>query len=1171
MYNALKMGKKAMTVSVVVATIAWSIGLAALLMPLAAGAASLTSGDLIKASQPAVYYYGADGKRYVFPNEKTYKTWYADFSSVKKITDAELAAIAIGGNATYKPAARMVKITTDPKVYVVDAGGTLRWVNSEQVAADLYGSTWNKMIDDVPDAFFVNYKVGSDVAKTDDFVKATVAAAAVSINVDKGLASASGGSGALTLAADAMTAPAGSIVADATDGGQRRAKMLKFKLSAGPSDVKISVLKFHRGGISKDGDVDNVLLMEGKTIVAESTSINSTIATFNLGAGVLTIPANTTKVLDLVVDLNKAVANGSTMSFSVAAADVTSDAASVSGSAAGNTMTAVVVTDLGSLKVGGTNTYPASVDPGAIGKEMWRVSFEAQSQDMLLTYVKFNNLGSSYDSDIVNLKLMDGATQLNGVVAQVKDKVVEFDMSTMTGGGYKILAGQSKQLVLVGDIVGGTSRTFKWSIQKNYDVRTTDLGYNVEAFVNNGTAATFAVIQAAAATNINTGTLSVGVATDSPSVAVTKSATGVTLAKFNFKASGEEVKVTDLTVICMSSDVTNVLKNTKVLVDGVQVGSTDATATCDATTDEAAFTFGNSFIIGAGKTAVVSIVGDLNDSSWTEGDTIYVGFGGTGAAQGKTSLTALTPTNVNGRTLSLLTGTVSVMKDTSFSDRSTTFPTGVANAQGVKIASFVIIAGSGENVNVSQIVLRDDETNQVGDDFQNMVLKDRDGNQIGATISSLNTAAGSYTFTPSASIVIAAGAQKAFDVYADVKGTLTNGGATAFVNLEIDSVSATGALTSSSANFGTSGNDSTDVALQKVYLATNGELTVTVAADTPTAQQLVLGSTGVTLAKFKLAASAAENIGISEIIVADDMTAGGAGTRRVATGSLKNLKLYNGDTLLASVASLTETYNTTSPYAVFTGFELTIPKNQNITLTVKGDLTSYDDGGVPSSSHRIFIPIDYKTSVAGADEPSTAVGAGSGFSITSTSLDLSANTDAALNGNIMDLVRAKLTLAHAADSPAGASTASSEQTVAKFVATNGSNIGNYSVTIKNLNFSVSAAGASLYTSAAQKVYKDSISTSNQLATTSYCTGTGVSCVYSTTVYAEASFTDLEIAAGSSRTIVVTQDTSTSGFSASETLSVGVPATGATWTDGNANSDVYYTVDGLPIAGKTLVF
>ena len=69
----------------------WVISVALTAFPVKA--ATIQAGDLIKASQAAVYYYGADGKRYVFPNEKTYKTWYSDFSSVKTITDVELAAI----------------------------------------------------------------------------------------------------------------------------------------------------------------------------------------------------------------------------------------------------------------------------------------------------------------------------------------------------------------------------------------------------------------------------------------------------------------------------------------------------------------------------------------------------------------------------------------------------------------------------------------------------------------------------------------------------------------------------------------------------------------------------------------------------------------------------------------------------------------------------------------------------------------------------------------------------------------------------------------------------------------------------------------------------------------------------------------------------------------------
>ena len=105
---------------------------------------SLHSGDLMRGTSfSAVYYYGVDGFRYVFPNDKTYFTWYANFDSVKMISDADLGTIQIGGNVTYKPGSRMVKINSDPKTYAVDENGTLRWVTSETVAVAMFGSNWN--------------------------------------------------------------------------------------------------------------------------------------------------------------------------------------------------------------------------------------------------------------------------------------------------------------------------------------------------------------------------------------------------------------------------------------------------------------------------------------------------------------------------------------------------------------------------------------------------------------------------------------------------------------------------------------------------------------------------------------------------------------------------------------------------------------------------------------------------------------------------------------------------------------------------------------------------------------------------------------------------------------------------------------------------------------------
>lgn len=147
----------------------------------------VNSGDLIKNSSDTVYYYGRDSKRHVFPDEKTYFSWYNDFSAVKNFSDDELAVISLGNNVTYRPGVRMLKINTDPKVYAVDAHGALRWIVSEALAKALYGVNWQKQINDISDAFFINYKIGAPINKVSDFNPAQVTAEAVNINWDKNL------------------------------------------------------------------------------------------------------------------------------------------------------------------------------------------------------------------------------------------------------------------------------------------------------------------------------------------------------------------------------------------------------------------------------------------------------------------------------------------------------------------------------------------------------------------------------------------------------------------------------------------------------------------------------------------------------------------------------------------------------------------------------------------------------------------------------------------------------------------------------------------------------------------------------------------------------------------------------------------------------------------------
>ncbi len=140
------------------------------LIPSIASAAP-EQGSLIQGSGEAVYWYANNGKRYVFPNDRTFYTWFSpyDFRFVNRISDMELAAIPVGGNVTYRPGSRLIKLQTDPQIFVVDSFNKIRRIESEAVAAALYGSHWRNLVDDVPDAFFVNYDLGTPLSSPAGF------------------------------------------------------------------------------------------------------------------------------------------------------------------------------------------------------------------------------------------------------------------------------------------------------------------------------------------------------------------------------------------------------------------------------------------------------------------------------------------------------------------------------------------------------------------------------------------------------------------------------------------------------------------------------------------------------------------------------------------------------------------------------------------------------------------------------------------------------------------------------------------------------------------------------------------------------------------------------------------------------------------------------------------
>ncbi len=1199
MSEVIRLTKKTFTVGVVIATIAWSLSLASLIAPMAAQGATLNDGDLIKASLSTVYYY-AGGKRYVFPNQKTYSTWYADFNNVKTITDAELAAISFGGNnVTYKPGAKMVKITSDPKVYAVDKNGSLRWVTSEAVAIALYGSNWNKMIEDIPDGFFVNYTVDGNINAVADFNVSAVTAAATSIAADKGLSvtvPAAGPVGSGLSVAMSSDSPSGLTLI--SDGASNNAgssvfnKVLALNFSASnDGDVKVTTLRFKRSGVSADSDIRSMHLMaDDGTYLSEYTSISGGVVTFNSAAGLFTVAKGTTKKVWLLLDVGNDAAQGKTYNFSLlTSADVVTNGGAVSGNfpVMSSTSQVAAVSDLGRLQLSSA-TIPSTVDPGTLNKEILRFNVQGSNQKLEVRKIKFTEVGTIAYADLANIKLMDGGTQLGATASSIAtDGTVTFDLSA---NPYILNAGVTRTLSVVADLATGSiNRTFELTVQRYTDLTVWDTNYSANIAADTGTVGGFSVFEGTS--NISTGSsgkLTVTVRSDSPSGNVIKGATDVELGKWDFTATGEAVKVSDLYLFTDVSDVadasTGGLDNAKVMVDGVQVGTTT-----DLTEEDSVdFALGSNFIIPAGATRTVVLKADTKKtdaSAHTTGASLTVSLRNDlntlgGAATGQVSLASITLGTSVARTLTFAAGTVAASKNQSFADRTATNLTGVASALAVKIGSFVVTAGAGEAADISQFQLQDSTSDKtLSEDFQNLKLKDANGVQIGTTIASLNSTQGTYSFTPATAIRLNASQQYVVDVYADVLSSVTNG-STAFVAVNHYKTSATGVVTGSDVS------DSTVVALQNVYLGTSGNLTASVTSDTPDAAFYTLGQTGVTLGKFRFQADSAENINVTRVIVsvkgtnANNKTGGAIGS----TGTIKNLKLWDTATNMqvgSTIAALASANNSVVPYADFSGLSYNILKNNAGTLEVHADFATADEGGVASSSLKVALLSDYRSLAAGATESVEARGVQSGTSITSGQLDYSTSPDADQIANAADAFRSKISIAFASDTPTGASSPSSEQTIAKFVVSNTSNSGNYTALLKNMDVQLSQAGISLAAARTANMYKNSVTSGNLIATTVFNRGNNGDNLDTTVANGTGwegtggTFTNTEIQAGSSVTMILTLDTSDTSItdSGADSLSIKVNQNAVDWDD-DSNDGVTRDItelDSLPTVSKTLTY
>lgn len=934
------MVQKSFSWMLVVAVVLWAMS--GVFMSLTLNAQAATAGDLIKMSGlSSVYYYASDGKRYVFPNEKTYMTWYADFSTVKTISQTELESIPIGGNVKYRAGTRLGKITTSPYVYAITPGGMLHHVPDEATAKKLYGDNWNKMVDDIPDAFFTNYTVSTPLTASSKHPEGTLIQYNGSPNIyyidesgmkrlfadftaftsngfqtkyvltgfDQTVTYGDGSSitgmeseikdtaqladGGSTVAAGSVTIAIASDTPAATTITKNAARVpfLKFNVTAGSDgDATIDSIAVERTNLCANANFQDLLLLDGSMnqLGNEKSLGSNNMASFNDD---LVIPSGTTKSYYLAANMASSINNGDVCQLNVKTVTM-KGSTSVNGTLP--LMSAPMTTN-GNISIGTVTVRPGGSQPSAstqkVGVNDYIVSavkLTADStEEVELHKLAFYQNGSAGTSDLEDFKLWSDGAVIK-TVTSMSNKDLIFDFSD---NPIKIGKGNNKEFNLSVDIKDGSSRTISLDVEKKaaVAVKGKTYGYFITPTYVDSSSNT---VSASPYFNANDTTIGAGAVSVSKGVLtslnVAEGANQQALGAFKFNVEGEPAVVSRIAFHFTVSgtgnaqDITDVTlydPNGNVVAGPVDPGTTSNSATSTDT-----------FTIPVGI-HTYTLKGDLN-SDFAANDTIIADVtpGVNFTVKGEATNLSITPTPstaVSGDTTTVKVAALAVSASSNPAAQTV-----IIGQSGFAFANFQFNANdSGEDIRITQLLVHQ-EIDDAAEQTNVANLQFYDGTTPIAPVMSPTsvTAATSATttFSFSSPIIVAKGTTKTLTL----KGDIIAGGANDTVQFSCFSGCpiATGASTANSVTpTVTSGRGAV------MTLQTSGTVTVADDASDPSNTVVAGGTSDVVVGQLRLTAN-------NEDVDLTRLTFSITGVNSGGSDEIDMLSLWNGNTKIAEIA-----------------------------------------------------------------------------------------------------------------------------------------------------------------------------------------------------------------------------------------------------------------------------
>lgn len=705
-----------------------------------------------------------------------------------------------------------------------------------------------------------------------------------------------------------VTVPAGSdlVVSAAIDSPASRTigsgtafnPALKVALTAGSKAVKINSLLLQKSGFLANTNLNGVeaITSDGVrhgNVVTSVNADNTVLLTFT--SDPITVAAGSTEYITVKFNLLTGDYTG-TVGFGIAsAASISADTTAISGSFPINGSISSIVnggTSLASTTLDiltGTGSSTLNVNGSDLQEiTKFRIQETSSNEGVNLYKLTLYNYGSSADSDVKDVTLIaqDGTTL---ATAQQVNKYVTFNLSSP----YLIDKGLTRDFTVKAKLIDGASRTVNYVVYNNYDVDLRGVSTGVSVIPGNSSTDTaFPVGNGYNVQTVGSGSITMNRATDSPSNAITPGATGIVLAKFTARPTGENMELREVKFyIATSSTGVDLTGTVYVKVNGSTVMSK---AIADiSNTAATAYPLSSYPILTAGQDSSITVEGSVSSSATSVSSYQVKEFQLSQTKRIITNDLVANPTGtVDGNSIAVKAAALVI----------TTLSTPVANSvvAGTNSYEYATIQlnsqSGGEDVKVSKLVINHNGSSTVDSDIGTYYLyKDSDTSPLSTSAATTDvdgTADGtndSLTFNFTNHVVVARGTPVTLHLKANVLSGATTGSTSRFnVASSTTAVTAVGVTTGNSLTHGSDITYAGNGQRQDVVGA--GTLTLSLATGGPSINQVVsAGTTDGVYFAFKLTSQYE-----AQKITSLKLTATSTGSVGLATTTLKNLRLYEG-------------------------------------------------------------------------------------------------------------------------------------------------------------------------------------------------------------------------------------------------------------------------------------